>query len=260
MSILKKTIDLVRFNQKNNRMKNILTVVAICIFSSASYAGEPTAKVKVGEPNVANKTMIPTSLMPTKIDSRRNRNHFHKGIQLISLGYGVPNMGGLVFKAIKDGNPDASASGIGPIYLKYEYAMTNNIGLGLVTRYTSSNLEYPVKSTGYDVNGNPTVEDSTYTYGQSITSVGAMARFNYHFSTSRRFDPYVGIGLGYGYSKIKLDLGGDLKGLNTTVKSPIPLATELTIGARYFFSSKIAAYGELGFSQSIANLGLSIAF
>ena len=241
-------------------MKNILIVVAICIFSLASYAGVPTPMVKVGEPILVNKTMITTSLMPVKIDSRRNRNHFHRGIQLISLGYGAPNMGGLVFKAIKDDNPDASASGIGPLYLKYEYAMTNNIGLGLVTRYTSSKLEYPVKSTGYDVNGNPTAEDSTYTYGQSMTSIGAMARFNYHFSTSRRFDPYAGIGLGYGYSKLKLDLGGDLKGINTTVKSPTPLAMELTIGARYFFSSKIAAYGEIGFSQSIANFGLSIAF
>ena len=177
---------------------------------------------------------------------------------MLGLGYGVPNFAGAPFKALADKYDTAAVvKGIGPAFIKYEYAATNKIGIGAVVRYSSSKIEYPIESTEYDVNGNRTSADSTYTYSQSRLSIAAMARINYHFSTTRRFDPYAGLGIGYGYNNIKLDNGGDLAGSTATVKSPLALAAEFSVGAHFFITSKFSIFGELGLSQSVANFGLS---
>lgn len=238
-------------------MRNILTLLIVCTMFITVQAGEPiiengsikSLEIKYGKPD--SKEQVSTQ--------RKNRNHFQRGEQFLSLGYGIPNYGGSVFKDLKTlYDTSHTMKGIGPIYLKYEYAATNHIGVGVTTRFLTSKIEYPIEGVAYDDDGNATAQDSTYTYSQSLLSIGAMGRFNYHFATTRRFDPYVGVGIGYGYTGIKIDLGGNLGGSDATIKSPSPLATEITVGARYFMTSKLAAYGEFGFSQSLINLGLSL--
>jgi outer membrane protein W len=85
-----------------------------------------------------------------------------------------------------------------------------------------------------------------------------MFRFNYHFATGKKIDPYVGLGIGYGSTKYTSDTDGDDFGVIAEFKSIIPIGTEFTIGMRYFFSDAIGAYAEVGLSKSIANFGLAI--
>jgi opacity protein-like surface antigen len=199
---------------------------------------------------------------PEKIEetARRNRNCFQKGVQVISVGYGAPNLGKVAFKALDRIYPTAEYGGIGPLYLKYEYAIADQVGLGVSLRYLNSKIEYPVVGPKYDADENPIAGDSTYTYTQTLSSIGAMVRANYHFGTGRQFDPYIGLGIGYGNTSIKIDRGGDVNGISTVASIPIPLAIEATVGARYFFTESIGAYAEVGFSQSVINGGIAIKF
>ena len=93
-----------------------------------------------------------------------------------------------------------------------------------------------------------------------MSSIGAMVRGNYHFGTGRNLDPYMGIGIGYGNTSFKINLGGDVNGITNTVSSPIPIAIEATIGARYFFTESFGMYAEIGYSQSVVNGGFTFKF
>ena len=241
-------------------MKKINNIFPVVFFSFISLF--LSSSLQAGNGKDIDTTSVGTLIncpdISTKVDTRRNRNHFQKKVHLISLGYGIPNYSGALFSYLKDKLNDFDQSGIGPIFLKYDYAFTDHISIGLTTRFSTNKLEYPVESVTYDGDGNSTAQDSTYTYGQQRMSIAGMARFNYHFGTSRRWDPYAGIGLGYGYNILSIDLGGDLGGDDSKVSSTSPIAMEITAGARFFITPKFAVYGEVGFSQSLANLGVSI--
>lgn len=198
-----------------------------------------------GEPVAKTETM------------RKNRNCFKKGVQLLSTGYGIPGIGKSAFDDLDEIYPKATFTSLGPIFLKYEYAIGDKWGLGLVTRFATSKVVYPVNGPVYDDNQNPTGGDSTYTHTQSFRSFGLMARGNLHFGTSHSWDHYIGVGLGYGNSAYKVNLGGDLEGKAFEVSLPIPIAWEATVGTRYYFSDKVGAYAELGFSQSVLNAGFT---
>jgi opacity protein-like surface antigen len=220
------------------------------------------ATMNFTQANASEKLTANTKKSPSETEetTRRNRSCFQKGVQIISLGYGAPNLGKVFFKSLDRLYPTATYSGIGPIHLRYEYAIADQVGLGISLRYLNTKIEYPVVGPNYDADGNPTLGDSTYNYTNSMTSIGAMVRANYHFSTGRQLDPYIGLGLGYGTTNFKINLGGDVNGIASTVSSPIPIAIEATIGARYFFSESIGAYLELGYSQSVVNGGIAIKF
>jgi opacity protein-like surface antigen len=196
---------------------------------------------------------------PLELNSvdRRSRNCFKEGTMVISLGYGVPNLGRSIFKLTEDLYPESTSSGYGPIFAKFEYAVSNKIGLGAVIRIHGASLDYPVEGFAESSSG---FRDSavTYNYKQKISSFAAMFRFNYHFATGKKIDPYVGLGLGYGNTKWTFEDGGDDFGAAPTFSSLIPIGGELTVGMRYFFSDAVGAYAEVGLSKSIANFGLAI--
>lgn len=89
-----------------------------------------------------------------------------------------------------------------------------------------------------------------------------MARANYHFGKSAKFDPYMGFGLGI-YS-FKPYTTTTLNGVAEKTPFPLlrsPFAYTLDAGARYFFTDKIGAYAEVGFvTGSYAQLGVVAKF
>lgn len=231
-------------------MKRLLSYTCILLLSFFAIAdnGVTPEQPKEGEP-----------IQLDAVD-RKNRNCFKKGVQIISTGYGIPGIGKRAFGDLDERYSEAKFGGIGPIFLRYEYAIGDKWGLGLVTRFATSKVEYPQKGPLYDDEQNPVAGDSTYTYSQTFTSIGAMARGNLHFGTTYSWDHYIGVGLGYGNSSYKVDLGGDFGGVAFETSSTIPIAWEATIGTRYYFSDNVGAYAELGFSQSILNAGFTFKF
>src|SRR5207247_9217599 len=65
---------------------------------------------------------------------------FEKGNNLLTFGYGFSAYGGLLFTEYHNTYTDINRSVIGPIYGKYEHAVTDHFGIGV--NFSSVNIRY----------------------------------------------------------------------------------------------------------------------
>ena len=96
-----------------------------------------------------------------------------------------------------------------------------------------------------------------FTYSSSIKYIPLGATANYHFNVANqpKFDPFVGLGLGYNIvtCSYSSNFGGSFSG-NCGYSSGIYVIARA--GARYFFSPKMAGYADVGAGGATLNLGL----
>lgn len=175
------------------------------------------------------------ALMPTITKAQS----FEQGASQISVGYGVVNVtqafvadyGSLL-------GTNQKFSSLGPIFLKYEYGVSEKVGFGL-------NIAYVSASNSYD----DTFFNETYSldwWGASFN-----ARVNRHFGSSDKFDPYIGFGMGYKIANWSYSDG-------TSSEAFIPLGFEATFGARYMFTPNIGVFSEVGLAKGVLQGGLNI--
>ncbi len=187
---------------------------------------------------------------------------FQKGSSSVSVGYGFLSPYKSLFKLSSlfgATDPDVSAkySAIGPVALTYEYGATEKIGVGLQVGYATN------KNVTTDVNG--LGAGKPYITTEKLTQLSVIARVNYHFGNSAKFDPYAGLGLGYGNFTYKTttndptDTPADLALF--TIKVPGAFGITGQLGAKYYFSDNFGAYAEVGYlAGSFAQLGLTVKF
>jgi opacity protein-like surface antigen len=178
---------------------------------------------------------------------------FPEGSNSISIGYGGVTLLSSISKNF-DNYADVKYSGMGPIYFKFEHAMTDNLGLGVNVAYATNEWNY--KYTGSDANGNP----ATYTETTTRSTYSILARLNYHIGSNDKFDPYLGLGLGYRDATWKYDSTAPEGTSGVELKGLMPLGMELTMGLRYFFTDNIGLYAEFGAAKSVLQGGLSVKF
>lgn len=148
---------------------------------------------------------------------------YEKGNQLLQLGFGV----GATFST--------GTTQVPPVQAHYEYGFSDEISGGAVLGYASSYVPYSGGSIDY-----------------SYLIVGLRA--NYHFGTSKKFDPYAGPTLGY--NKVSLsDKGGYI---GTIADSEIIYGAQ--IGANYYFTKHVGAWAEIGYGVGLLNLGITFKF
>jgi hypothetical protein len=88
-------------------------------------------------------------------------------------------------------------------------------------------------------------------YSWKYIPIGVTA--NYHFKLSEpKLDPFVGLGLGYQI------ITCDAPGLPSGYCSSSAVYFIGRAGARYFFSPKLAAYGDVGAGGATLNVGLMV--
>ena len=122
-----------------------------------------------------------------------------------------------------------------PISVSFEKAVSEKVSVGGIIAYSSAN-----ENLGFSN------DDAKYTY----LLIGA--RGNYHFATSEKFDPYVGLTLGY--NKVSAKLSSTFS--NYKVKASA-LIFGGQIGANYYFSPKFGAFAELGYGIGILTIGIT---
>ncbi len=182
---------------------------------------------------------------------------FTKGSSNVSLGYGFLSPYKTLFKlsSFFGGSGVAEKfTSTGPIGLTYEYGISEKVGIGLQLGYAT------MKNTQTEANGLGAGKD--YVISQKLTQFSAIARGNYHFGNSAKFDPYVGAGLGYGNFKYTVK-DNDTDPTDVLPSISIPGAFGITgqLGARYYFTSNIGAFAEIGYlAGSFAQLGLTAKF
>lgn len=174
---------------------------------------------------------------------------YSQGSSSVSIGYGFGNIWKSLFKlagAFSDGSYKVSATG--PVAFVYEYGATDKISVGIALGYSQVKGKY----------NDPSYPDDNYE--ESLTNFSALARANYHFGSSEKFDPYLGIGLGYYNFKYKYK---DASGTSDVGTFAIPGAFGFSgqLGAKYYFTSSVGLYAEIGYvGGSIAQVGLSFKF
>jgi opacity protein-like surface antigen len=176
---------------------------------------------------------------------------FTTGNSNISAGYGIGNFIQSVFKSYQTYDNYAFKS-LGPMFLKYEHALNDRLGIGVNVAYANASVSYLDKSHVVD-------STSLTFYKQTIkwSTYSILARLNFHFANSEKFDPYWGFGVGYRGASWKYEDNDPNYDNDTQVSNFFPLGLEVTIGARYYFTPSIGAYAEFGIAKAIVQFGIA---
>lgn len=198
--------------------------------------------------------MLLVLLLITSIGVKRvSAQAFEEGNNNVSLGYGFVTFAGALFNSYEDQN-DYKFTITGPLFLKYEHAVSDKIGIGLNVAYAKWKLSYLYDS--YDVNSNPV----SYEESDSYSTFSVLGRFNLHFGHMDKFDPFWGFGVGFRSGSWKYESTDPNGTKDLSISNPIPLGFETTVGARYYFTDNIGAYVETGLAKAVIQAGLNFKF
>ena len=230
-------------------MKKTLTLsIAVIIFSLSAFATEFYGMRKLNPKrnflSVPSMDLFHSSakLFPKK---GKGGDAFAEGKVIISAGYGWPNLGQAVLNAfISDSAINVKATGLGPIHVKAEYALSDGVGMGLSVNYISCGVKYT---------------EVPYEYTWSRSSLSVLMRINFHFGTTDVLDPYFGIGAGYKQASWKFK-STDPNYAGESAPGFSPFGFETTIGLRYYFTEGFGIYTEMGIAKSVIQGGLVVAF
>lgn len=156
-----------------------------------------------------------------------------------------------------------SKTGMGPLHVKYEMALTQHLGIGGATYFHSEKAFHENPYILYS-NGDPA------SYRTKVWGYGIMPKVNWHFITSNlenekahKWDLYVGLGIGYGFEYYSKTYARDYE-LNpqeeevfaNAEKKTHFVASEFNVGARFYPIEQLGAYCEVGFGASTVQFGL----
>ena len=179
---------------------------------------------------------------------------FQEESSYLSVGYGIGNFTqALIFEDYVDReNYDNTATG--PFFLKYEAAIAEKIGFGVNVAYIGSEVTWTDPDHTVD-NGNGPVA-----YRETIkwSSYSILARINWHFGTSDKFDPYFGFGMGYRDAKWEFEDNDPNYDDDTDLKNPFKFGFETTLGVRLKLVDNVLLYSEFGMAKAIVQFGLTV--
>jgi|GEM_PF-5129058 len=169
-----------------------------------------------------------------------------KKSQLISFSAGVPNNIGQFLNFGGFGSFFSSAkSSIGPFFIRYEYLVNDNIGLGASVSYAQAEETYK----------NP-IGSGTIT--GKISGFSILLSTYYHFYTTNKFDTYskgsIGLNIWSGSYKDQND------GEAQKFTAPTPVAYHAVLGIRYFVTPHVHLTGDLGYSNLKLSAGIGAGF
>jgi hypothetical protein len=186
---------------------------------------------------------------------------FDEGIGFASLGYGFPNFAKTWLDLADYGFSDeASTSAIGPIHGRFEYGITEKLGIGVSVNFANAKRSWLYNTT------NSSGTDVAYKESLSYNTINALIRINWHWVDHDKVDVYSGLGLGYNHVSFKYDTenpnndaSASEEELNTLFNF-LPIGYEATVGMRYMFTENLGAYLEAGWSKSLFQFGVVYSF
>lgn len=185
----------------------------------------------------------------------RRRSCFREGESYLSFGTGIYGLNNAASRSHAMLTNFKNA-GLPPIFFRYEYAVSDYIGLGgtFFLNIASYKWDKSIEIYNYDT---WTYEPIVYEEKFSGLSLGFLARANFHFATSRNNDPYFGLGLGYEFFMMKMTSEDPLV-TERTANRPLPFSLEAVIGWRTYIADYTAIYFEAGYGKMLFNIGLTM--
>jgi len=180
-----------------------------------------------------------------------NAQGLERGNMVIDAFYGGPNLFKTFMKTsyTYTTSTNIKAGGIGPVGARFEYLMSEKIGVGGEVHYAGAFVSY-----------DDTYLGTQYSYKVSVPRLRIMASLHYYLVNSDNFNLYWMLRAGYGSFSVKYD-GGDptFGGSSFSVSTPVPIAFRTGFGFRVFFTENIGIHTEIGFAGGgLLQGGLSI--
>jgi len=165
-----------------------------------------------------------------------------EGNFIIDGYYGYPNLFASFLKTAYSNSgilqQDFKVGSIGPVGGRFEYLLTDKIGLGFESNYTDTYVQWT------ELSSTPSGGTAIYTYKVSAPRIRFMPRFNLHFGKSEKVDGFFGVAAGYGKTTLKFETD-DPSYVFSSI-SGIPFAMRVGVGLRYFFIPNFGASLEFG--------------
>lgn len=182
-----------------------------------------------------------------------------EGTKTIDIYYGWPNLFTNIAKETLTSHDSESiqVGGFGPVGTRFEYMVSDKIGMGVDFNYASTSLEWKEFNT-YDEYGNMQV--GQFEFETSIIRWRALLRFNFHFGISDKFDPYWTLGAGYSSFSYKYETNDPYYEDQESDFDFIPVAVRLGVGGRYYLSEHIGIGTEIGIGGPLMTFGGAIKF
>lgn len=188
---------------------------------------------------------------------------FQKGSVTLTPFFGFPN---LLTAAIQNTyeltnqkKEQLTIEGVGPFGIRAQYFITDHIAVGGEISYASTTIQWKEK-------GTIKLNDSTsvpyyYTFKLKAPRIRTLVKVNYHFATSEHRDWYVGLGMGYNNTRIKLETDAPyIRDYDILSLYFLPVSARLNFGFNYYFTKHIALNAEVGLGGPLASIGLTAAF
>ena len=168
---------------------------------------------------------------PTKV----NAQAVEQGSIIVDTYYGFGTLTTAILKAVTD-NSTAKVSSLGPIGARFEYMVSDKIGVGLDGHHVQNTVTW----TDQDTSGS-----GNYSYEVKRSVIRIMPRMNIHFGGGDAFDAYFGIGAGWRQANFS-SKSNDPNYSDESLKGVNPFAFRVALGARYFFTDNIGLNMEFG--------------
>ena len=146
-----------------------------------------------------------------------------------------------------------------PVHVSYDYIITDEIGpgrigVGALVGYSSGKYEFP----SYFGSGKYGINTSSFV-------IGGRGTYHFNFIKNDKLDLYAGVMLGYNVGSAKYYFDSSISPATQSILSGAGVTYGGIVfggfvGARYFFTEKIGAFVELGYSIAYFNLGLTAKF
>jgi len=166
----------------------------------------------------------------------RNNGTYYRNDMLLSFAYGFPNT------ALNSKNSNANYNtGFGPVYAKFEYAVRDEIGIGVSLGAGTGRYKWH----GYKGNG--------FSFASTFQGF-------YHFNKLipvKNLDVYVGSGFSFVSTEYDRNNGTN----NKSKETDFNIYAVSLVGARWYFNPKFSAFVEVGNDAlTTANLGVTFKF
>ncbi len=181
---------------------------------------------------------------------------------IITPYIGFPNVLTTVLKNANElANPkkeQVSISAFGPIGINAFYLLTDKLAIGGEMSYSSTEIQW--KESGFlEVNDSAGI---LYTYRFLIQAprIRILGKLNYHFATGKHHDWYLGFGLGYNYTRIKLLTNAHGNDYKIPALCFLPFSARTNLGFNYYFTKNVAVNAELGIGGPLTLVGITCKF
>jgi hypothetical protein len=250
--------------------------LAIVMLSTKAFAGDPTSNGTTTKGD--NTTTVAVTHNTDNTDNSSSILSYHHGGGSSGgafegkniIGAGVGFLGGIHFLVSIYTIAGYTVSGPPTICLYYERGLSQHWGVGFIFNYSSATLTAGSQQGGgyIDYSTGKYIAPYTYTDKYTITGLGFGVTGAYHFTASDKFDPYIGLALGYTSIKFKATSDDPYYGTASDPNFYITLQAGGVLyggflGARFYFTNNIGAWaslGYLGWGGALINAGLAFKF